>query len=239
MLSGERSFATLFVALTLAGVGASGHAAEAERDGVPAGASAALPGESPRASMATGEEIDALLRQAQDAMDRGQYINPARGSALGLYDRVLALDPQNVKARRGLELIAQYYLDLASAAARRRQLTKAQSMVDWARIVDADHPGIAAAQAQIRLLAEARRVRLPVERRQLRDRSDALVRSLAELGSRARQESCLAIIRSPSDASGRWMYQQMSQAPGDARIRADIEIGSPPMVELLCFEDDA
>jgi hypothetical protein len=82
-------------------------------------------------------------------------------------------------------------------------------------------------------------VRLPVAGSQLRDRSDPLARSLAELGSRARNGNCLAIIRSPSDASGRWIYQQMSRAPGTARIRADIEIGSPPMVELLCFENDA
>ena len=172
-------------------------------------------------------------------MYRGQYIHPARGSALGLYDRVLALDPGNAEARRGLEDIAQHHLDLASAAVRRRQLTRAQSMVDWARIVDENHPGIAAAEAQIRLLADARRLRLAVERSQLSARSETLAQSLTRFGTRARKPNCLATIRSPSDASGRWMYQQMSRAPGDARIRADIEIGSPPMVELLCFQDDA
>lgn len=215
------------------------NAPDAGRGSPPAGIAAVQASGAAPAPVASTEEIVALLHQARDAMDRGQYINPARGSALGLYDRVLALDPANTEARRGLELIAQYYLDLASAAVRRRQLTRAQSMVDWARIVDADHPGIAAAEAQIRLLADARRVRLPVERSQLRSRSEALVRSLAELGSRAREENCLTIIRSPSDASGRWMYQQMSRAPGSTRIRADIEIGSPPMVELLCFQNDA
>ncbi len=220
-------------------VDAAGLSAQAGGDSLPEGARADPLTEPAPAPAPHAAEIDALLLQANDAMERGQYINPARGSALGLYDRVLALNPGNAEARRGLELIAQHYLDLASAAVRRRQLTRARSMVDWARIVDAEHPGIAAAEAQIRLLAEARRVRLPVAGSQLRDRSDPLARSLAELGSRARNGNCLAIIRSPSDASGRWIYQQMSRAPGTARIRADIEIGSPPMVELLCFENDA
>ena len=47
--------------------------------------------------------------------------------------------------------------------------------------------------ALIRLLADAQRVRYPVDGRELRDRSEALVRSLADLGSRARAGNCLAI----------------------------------------------
>lgn len=213
----------------------TGHAAVGERESPPA-AAASAPGPLPTPDAG---EIALLLQRAEDAMDRGQFIHPARGSALGLYDRVLALDPGNAAARRGLEDIAQHYLDLAGAAVRQRQLTRAQSMIDWARIVDANHPGIPAAEAQIRMLADARRLRLPVEHGQLRARSETLAQSLTQFGTRARSGDCLATIRSPSDASGRWIYQQMSRAPGDARIRADIEIGSPPMVKLLCFQDDA
>ncbi len=57
-------------------------------------------------------------------------------------------------------------------------------------------------------------------------------------GRRARIE-----IRAPSDAAGRWMYQQLndtgnSMATG-ARLRGSLIIGSPPQVELVVFDIDA
>lgn len=234
----NRSLATICLALFLCVVDAAGFAAVAGHGSESTG-SVVAPTSPARPPPDRADEIVTLLEQAEDAMARDQYVHPARGSALGLYDRVLALDSANAEARRGLERIAQHYLDLASTAVQRRQLTRAQSMVDWARIVDANHPGLAAAEAQIRMLADARRWRLPLESSELRGRSAALAQSLTEFGTRARKANCLATIRSPSDASGRWIYQQMSRARGDTRIRADIEIGSPPMVELLCFPDDA
>ena len=40
-------------------------------------------------------------------------------------------------------------------------------------------------------------------------------------------------VKTTSDAEGRWMYQQMREAPGERRIRAELTIGSPPSVELI------
>ena len=41
------------------------------------------------------------------------------------------------------------------------------------------------------------------------------------------------MIRARNDAEGRWIYQQMADAPGDRRIRAELTFGAPPGVDLL------
>lgn len=184
------------------------------------------------------DEINALLDAGAAALERGQLMSPAHGSALSSFDTALALDPGNLEARRGLERVVEQYLQMASEATENHHFARARSMLDRARIVDPEHPGIGPVKSRLRLLTEADRRRLRIDRRQLRDRNPALRRALAELGASARDPECRAEIRVPSDAHGRWVYQQMSTAPGDRRIRAQIHIGAPPQVELLCFRQN-
>jgi tetratricopeptide (TPR) repeat protein len=183
------------------------------------------------------KEVLALLDQAESALQREHMTYPAQGSALGLFDRALAIDPDNVEAQRGLERIVEYYLQKAEAAAQTNQLARARSMLDRARVVDAHHPAIEPTEIQLRLLTNAKRNRLRLDRAQLADRSVELGQPLMTLGIQARDSSCRATIRVRNDAEGRWVYQQMNLAPGDARIRAEIQIGSPPLVDLVCFHE--
>jgi hypothetical protein len=183
------------------------------------------------------EEIYALLDAAEAAMQREQFTFPAQGSALGLYDTVLAMDPHNADAQRGLERIVEYYLGKAELAAQRNNPARARSMLERARIVDADHPAVHRTESQINLLANAERKRLTLDKAQLAGRSVDLSQPLKTFGTQARASNCRAIIRVRNDAEGRWVYQQMNAAPGEDRIRAQIQIGSPPSVELVCFHD--
>ncbi|MCZ6710131.1 MAG: hypothetical protein O7B25_07200 [Gammaproteobacteria bacterium] len=183
------------------------------------------------------EEIFVLLDAAEAAMQREQLTYPAQGSALGLYDTVLAMDPHNEHAQRGLERIVEYYLEKAELAAQRNHPARARSMLERARIVDADHPAVHRTEIQINLLANATRKRLTLDTTQLARRSADLSAPLKTFGTQARAANCRAIIRVRNDAEGRWVYQQMNSAPGEDRIRAQIQIGSPPLVELVCFHD--
>ena len=183
------------------------------------------------------EEIFALLDAAEAAMQREQITYPAQGSALGHYDTVLALDPHNPYAERGLERIVEYYLEKAELAAQRNHPARARSMLERARMVDADHPAVHRTEIQINLLANAERKRLTLDKAQLARRSADLGQPLKTFGTQARVSNCRAIIRVQNDAEGRWVYQQMNSAPGEDRIRAQIQIGSPPLVELVCFHD--
>jgi len=179
--------------------------------------------------------ILALLDAAEAAMEREHLTFPIQGSAADLFDAVLAVDPDNAQAQRGIERIVEYYLEMAAAAAQRNQLARARSMLERARLLDADHPAVQPTQIQINLLANANRRRLVLDRTQLSNRSVDLRQALKSLGVQARDSNCRAMIRVRSDAEGRWVYEQMKRAPGETRIRAQIQIGSPPLVELVCF----
>ena len=179
--------------------------------------------------------LDELLEQAELALQKDLLTYPEAGSALVLFNEVLALDEANADAKRGLERIVERYLELAERAAQRRQFARSRSMLARARLVDPQHPAIEPVTSQVRLLANARRERLKIDKSLLSARSAKLQQPLTDLGKKARAEDCRTTITARSDAEGRWLYQQLNQASGDRRIRAHLQIGSPPQIEVLCF----
>jgi hypothetical protein len=182
-------------------------------------------------------QIRHLLDMAHWAMADDRLSSPYQGSAQAAYDQVLQIQSDQPEARRGLERIVERYLELALAAAARRQFTSAREMIDRAQHVDPDHPGIAPAQAQIRMLSAADRRVIALDGAQLRDQDQAVRNTLAAAGTASRRDGCRIEIFARSDAEGRWIYQQLSGGDGHERIRAQLNIGSPPRLELLCFSE--
>lgn len=204
-------------------------------------AAPAQPSRPPRRAPTEEEaaEVERLLARAERAIADDHLTYPARGSALALYDRASLLDPDNEAVRRGLERIVERYLELATEASEQGRFASAEAMLDRARLVDPTHPGIDPTQAQARMLAEAERRVIRLDGDELRDQAPAVAGTLRQAGMASRADGCRARITARTDAEGRWIYQQMSDAPGDARIRADLALGSPPRVEVLCVPADA
>ncbi|MFW6094534.1 MAG: hypothetical protein ACODAC_11225 [Pseudomonadota bacterium] len=181
--------------------------------------------------------IRRLLAAAGRALAEDHLSYPARGSAVSLYDRVRAIDPDNAEAARGLEQVVERYLELALRAAERRRFENARTMLDRARQVDPAHPGIRPTAAQVDLLKSARRRVFELNPGALDQRSTGIVETLDRAGAASREKDCRARIVARSDPEGRWIYRRMSDAPGDRRIRAQLDVGSPPRVEVICFAD--
>lgn len=188
----------------------------------------------PTLSDAERARVAQLLDRAEQAIAADHLTYPAAGSALDLYDQVRILDPDNEAARRGLERIVERYLELAMSALERRRFEQARAMMDRARLVDPDHPGIPPTQAQIDLLDSADRQVIPLDPEALRNRDAQVAETVRQAGAASRSEGCRAEITARSDSEGRWIYQQMSTA-GSPRIQAQLNIGSPPRIEVLCF----
>lgn len=182
-------------------------------------------------------EVERLLADAERAIRDDHLTYPARDSALALYERVMLLDPGNEAARRGLERIVERYLELTLRAAEQRRFSEAEAMLNRARLVDPEHPGIDPTEVQLRLLAGAERHLVRLDAEHLRRQDPALVDTLRQAGVAGRGDGCRVRIVARSDSEGRWIYQQMSDAPGDRRIRAQLDIGSPPQIEVLCFPE--
>lgn len=62
------------------------------------------------------QQVRPLLTQAADLLKQGKAMAPAGGSALDLYRKTLAADPQNAVAQQGLQQIQRSVLDQALAA---------------------------------------------------------------------------------------------------------------------------
>ncbi len=184
---------------------------------------------------AEAAELEDLLARAERAIANDHLTYPSSGSALALYDRARLLDPDNERARRGLERIVERYLELATSAGEQRRFGDARALLDRAYIVDPDHAGIGPTRAQIDLLDDARRQVIALDPDRLRNRDPGLEDLLRQAGIASRGDGCRAEITARSDSEGRWIYQQMSAGGGLARIQAQLNIGAPARIEVLCF----
>ena len=178
----------------------------------------------------------ALLDAAERALADDRLLTPEQDSAYHYYREALAMAPDHPLARRGFERIVEGYLALANRAIERERWASARSMLDRARIVDADHSGITTLRRQVELLANARRESVSLGQAAVRGRTRAAAAQLKAIGRKARQPNARVTIRAASDPDGRWIYEQMNKAPGERRIRASLQIGAPPKVTVLFLD---
>lgn len=178
-------------------------------------------------------QIKALLAEAERALAEQRLMTPANESAYGYYAKVLELMPEQPDAVEGFERIVEAYLALARRAMAQERWAGARSMLDRATLVDGSHLGIAPLRRQVELLAGAERMALQLDRAALRQRRADVATRLAAFGRHARHPNARVTIRAGSDADGRWIYEQLNNAPGEQRIRGGIEIGLPPKVTIL------
>ena len=103
------------------------------------------------------DALYAILDAAERALADDRLMTPENDSAYHYYREALAIAPDHPLARRGFERIVESYLALAGRAIERERWASARSMLDRARIVDADHSGSATLRRPVALLANARR----------------------------------------------------------------------------------
>lgn len=183
------------------------------------------------------ERVNALLDRAEAAFRDERLLHPAADSALTHYLAVLELVADQQHALNGIERIVEHFLQRAQEAVRQQRWAAARSMLDRARLVDADHPSLPSLYTQLQRLRDAERIRLDLSSTAVRDRTTEAADALARLGVRARQANARVLIRAGSDVQGRWIYAQLNRAPGDRRIRAEMEIGWPPRVVVVLFAE--
>ncbi|MEM9622569.1 MAG: hypothetical protein AAF993_13025 [Pseudomonadota bacterium] len=188
------------------------------------------------------QQLNSWLDAAQQAIDGGRLIYPRETSALQYYQQILALDPEEAQATRGLENIVEIHIERALRALSRGYLATARSMLARARLILPDHPSIAPTEAQIQLIAGAQRTELTLNRAQVNGTRVDLIRSLRELATMPPDQACRFKIWASTDTQGRTIYQALSEAAnqqGSAaqRLRAEIMVRSPAGVERLCFEN--
>ena len=179
------------------------------------------------------------LRDLLEAADRARYEDrltyPEDGSALAIYESILARVPDQEDALRGIEGIVETFIDRSMAALERRRFATARSMLARARLISPDHPSIEPTAAQLRLLEEADIELVNMHQDILRDDPDAAKATLTNLARTEPGQRCRFNIFAKNDAQGRWIYQALAQGSPDRRLQAEVEIRLPAGVERVCY----
>ena len=175
------------------------------------------------------------LDQAEEALKRDQLTYPEQNSAYSLYQKILALDPLQEEAQRGLERIVEHYVALSVRALKRRQFASAKSMLARARLILPNHPSIEPSAEQIRLILLADRQIMKLSQPDLAAESEALTTALANFATDGDRE-CRFTISAKNDGQGRWIYQMLSKGLDGMRLRAQLSVRLPASIERLCFD---
>ena len=181
-----------------------------------------------------------LRREAQSYLDRGlvalqndRLLLPDSDNAYLWFNRALEILPDYERAIDGIERIAERYLQLATQAIAGDAYGRAETFIARARSVLPDYPQIANVERQLERMQSAVRQSLDLDGQALKARSPRLAADLVVFGRHAREEGKLVRIYVPSDALGRWVYEQLSRSRGERRIRADIVTAPPYRVQIL------
>lgn len=177
-------------------------------------------------------EIQHLLAGAATALAADRLTAPPEDCAYYRYVRVLALDPGNADAGIGISDIVERYLNLALREAESRRFGRARHYLNSARSVDDSHPNIEAVTRQIEELERAHSTRYKLPPDGLESKSVAVAARLREIGREIARRGATIVITARSDSEGRWIYQQLNEVTG-TRVRAQLQLGTPPSVELL------
>ena len=140
-VGGARRFlipASVFLGVTIAAVVAfllvQNYAAPVKP--APATSPAQAPQLTANAVAAADEKVDLLVEKAQQAMSDRRYIDPADSSALTLYRRALALDPNNGEAQQGLQRLAEVLVVRVQSALDERKFDLALQSLETARSIN-------------------------------------------------------------------------------------------------------
>lgn len=182
-----------------------------------------------------------LILNGEYTLARDQLLTPVNDNAYDYFRAALKLDPNNQRAKGGLQGIVMRYVDLARQAAARGNYSTATKMLNNARIVDPNNLLIKEVSAA---LSEQIKSAPPVEPYtggsneflldvNLLGKDDPQMQArLAEIVNKLKSTNSLAMIIARTDNEGRWIYQKLREVDPEYRVRGDIKLGSPPRVKL-------
>lgn len=178
-----------------------------------------------------------LLYEGIKALNANRLITPPDISAHAYFSRVLAIEPENAMALKGLQDIVAKYLQLADQAGRQGQFDSAKSYLQRAELVDSSHQGIAGAWVKLEAEMKSTDVVHSISARELANQSATLMEELGKIGIQARDTGAFFLITAPNDVQARWIYTQMQSAVAGHRLRGNIELGDSPTVRLIMPTD--
>ncbi|MCH8257116.1 MAG: hypothetical protein IIA75_04295 [Proteobacteria bacterium] len=172
-----------------------------------------------------------LLAKAEEAFAENRLTTPLDDNAYLRYLQVLSIEPDNSKANQGIADIAEKYLAWSIENVQRARYRRARDFLNKARSVDENHPNIATVENMVNSYAEGKTQTFELSRASTERRDPETVSTLGEIAAEISKLQATIMIEAPSDATGRWIYQQLNEATRE-RVRARFEMTSRVRIHL-------
>ena len=176
------------------------------------------------------EVLVPMIEQARLALQQGRLYTPPGDNAAELYSR--HLDPERPEARAGIERVVRRSIVRALRIARDGDYKLAELYLTRAQKLRYDHPGIANARQRIQGWYQVRTLDFVLDPAAVALQSPDLRPRIREIVGRIRETGATFEVRTPSDDSGLWLYQEMLAAAGETVLRGNILPGREPIVRL-------
>lgn len=183
-----------------------------------------------------------LLLNGEYTLSRDQLLTPVNDNAYMYFTEALRLDPDNLRAKGGLQGIVMRYVDLARQAAARGNYGVAKGYLENARKVDPNNLLIAeVSQGLAEQMAATPRVEpyrggedeFLLDHQYLGTENEMLKQIFSKAAQRLREKDGLAMIVARTDVEGRWIYHQLRAAQPGYLVRGDIQLGSPARIKII------
>lgn len=197
--------------------------------------------QAPAVLTAQQKMINSLLAEADYCLSQNKLLNPISDNAHDRYRSVLLMDPNNERAKLGLQTISLHLVDLARNAAKRGNMSEAQTMIKYARGVD-NNPVVQDAAETLRKQMGTMPVakaytptegEVVLDAKLLQSKDPQLTAQLVGIAQKAKQTDQFVLIIARTDADGRYIYQLLRNAVPGYLVRGDIKIGAPARVKLV------
>ena len=185
--------------------------------------------------------VERLLSEADYCLSQNKLLNPITDNAHDRYRSVLLMDPQNERAKLGLQTLSMRFVEQARTAAKRGNLSEAQSLIRYARGID-NNPVVQDAAETLRKQVastpapkpyQASEGEVVLDAKLLQAKDAQITSQLTGVAKKAKDTDQFVLIIARTDAEGRWVYQQLRNAVPGYLVRGDIKLGSPTRVKLV------
>ncbi len=112
-----------------------------------AGAMLSLAGISPEE--VRQRQLDGLLEKADKLISLGKYYDENATGALGTYQQILAMEPENSAAKNGIKIVGQYYLLQALQYINNGDFSQAGVSIEIVNDIDPGFPGLKIAEKRL------------------------------------------------------------------------------------------
>ena len=177
-------------------------------------------------------QLALLLDKADKAIERGRFIAPQFDNANGYYRQVLVLDAGNEQALAGLQNLIEILSLKAKQSLEIDRIRDYRVYTSWIEQIVPSSPVL----AELKALDPDRQTSggsWTIAVSDLKARNSNAKKSIKQAALTAKAYQSRVKIIAPTDADGRWIYQQMRSVADEYLFRSSLIIGDKAKIVVL------